>query len=108
MLSVIGAEDEPTYGYRIVQRLDSSGFGWIKGETPYPILARLGKSGYMASHWGEGDGGPCTKNTVRQRAYVDSPTSVYGLETRNTVHSFPKGESPSSAPARWRDRNGER
>lgn len=61
VLSAVAAEHEPTYGYRIVQRLDASGFGKIKGGTLYPILARLEKSGYIASHWGEGDGGPGRK-----------------------------------------------
>ncbi len=60
-MSAIAAEPEPTYGYRIVQRLDVSGFGKIKGGTLYPILARLEKAGYIASHWGEGDGGPGRK-----------------------------------------------
>jgi PadR family transcriptional regulator PadR len=61
ILGAVAMEREPTYGYRIVQHLDVSGFGKIKGGTLYPILARLEKSGYIASYWGEGDGGPGRK-----------------------------------------------
>ncbi len=61
VLSAVATEGEPTYGYRIVQHLESAGFGQVKGGTLYPILARLESSGLVASHWGEGDGGPGRK-----------------------------------------------
>lgn len=61
VLGAIAAEDEPSYGYRIVQRLEEAGFGKIKGGTLYPILARLEAAGYVRSRWGEGEGGPGRK-----------------------------------------------
>ena len=61
VLAAVSAEREPTYGYRIVQRLEASGLGRIKGGTLYPILARLEVAGFTSSHWGEGEGGPGRK-----------------------------------------------
>ncbi len=61
ILSAVAAESEPTYGYRIVQDLEAAGLGRIKGGTLYPILAKLEDVGFIASHWGEGDGGPGRK-----------------------------------------------
>ena len=61
VLAAVSAEREPTYGYRIVQRLEAAGLGRIKGGTLYPILARLEAAGFTSSHWGEGDGGPGRK-----------------------------------------------
>jgi PadR family transcriptional regulator PadR len=61
ILSAVAVESEPTYGYRIVQVLEAAGLGRIKGGTLYPILAKLEAAGFIASHWGEGDGGPGRK-----------------------------------------------
>ena len=55
------ADEETTYGYRILQRLEAAGFGKIKGGTLYPILARLEADGLVTSSWGDGDGGPGRK-----------------------------------------------
>ncbi len=61
VLAAMDAEGQPTYGYRIIQRLEAAGFGRIKGGTLYPILSRLEEAGYVRSWWGEGEGGPGRK-----------------------------------------------
>ena len=50
-----------SYGYAVAQRLDEHGFGWIKGGTLYPVLARLERQGAVETRWGEGMGGPGRK-----------------------------------------------
>jgi PadR family transcriptional regulator PadR len=59
VLAVIS--DGRTYGYAIAQRLETAGFGRIKGGTLYPILLRLEQEGLVTAAWGEGRGGPGRK-----------------------------------------------
>jgi PadR family transcriptional regulator len=62
LLCVLGVLDEgPTYGYAIVQRLETAGLGTIKGGTLYPLLNRLEADGMVVSSWAAGDGGPGRK-----------------------------------------------
>ena len=53
--------DGETYGYAVIQRLEASGLGNVKGGTLYPILGRLEDAGSLKSSWREGDGGPGRK-----------------------------------------------
>lgn len=53
--------EEETYGYAVVQRLAQAGLGQVKGGTLYPILTRLETSGFVASRWVAGQGGPGRK-----------------------------------------------
>ena len=50
-----------TYGYRIGNDLRELGLGTVKGGTLYPLLARLEKTGAVATTWREGESGPGRK-----------------------------------------------
>ncbi len=61
------------YGYELAQHLEEAGLGKVKGGTLYPLLARLEKSGHVASQWREGTQGPGRKYyslTKDGRAYL--------------------------------------
>ncbi len=38
-----------TYGYKITEELNSSGFHYLNEGSVYPVLIRLGKKGYVSS-----------------------------------------------------------
>ncbi|MGC5287776.1 PadR family transcriptional regulator [Micromonospora sp. DT231] len=59
VLALVGEHE--TYGYEIVQRLRTAGFGQVKGGTLYAILLRLEEDGLIDSAWRDGAGGPGRK-----------------------------------------------
>jgi PadR family transcriptional regulator, regulatory protein PadR len=50
-----------SYGYELAQALDRAGLGQIQGGTLYPVLLRLQRTGLVATHWRDGEGGPARK-----------------------------------------------
>ena len=61
-LCVLGVlQDDSGHGYLVAARLAEAGLGEVKGGTLYPILARLEDSGWVASAWEPGVGGPGRK-----------------------------------------------
>lgn len=51
----------PAHGYALSKSLQERGLGPIKGATLYPALAKLEASGFVATRWEEGQGGPGRK-----------------------------------------------
>ncbi|HJX79740.1 PadR family transcriptional regulator [Glutamicibacter sp.] len=49
------------HGYALSKSLQERGFGPVKGATLYPALAKLEASGFVATRWEEGQGGPGRK-----------------------------------------------
>lgn len=66
------------YGYELAQNLHQAGLGTIKGGTLYPLLARLEKSGHVATEWRQGNQGPGRKYyflTESGKSYLTQQTS---------------------------------
>ena len=80
--------DGETYGYAVIQRLEASGLGKVKGGTLYPILGRLEDAGSLVSSWREGDGGPGRKFfaiTEQGRARLASEAERWSTFTSNVA-----------------------
>ncbi len=61
-LCVLGAlVDGEGHGYGLIQRLETSGLGRVKGGTLYPVLARLEQAGLVVAQWRAGEHGPGRK-----------------------------------------------
>lgn len=58
LLVLAALVDDERYGYELAQRLESRGFGRVKGGTLYPLLARLETAGLVAATWRSGEHGP--------------------------------------------------
>lgn len=50
-----------SYGYELVQALETAGLGQVRGGTLYPVLLRLQRAGMVTAWWHEGSGGPARK-----------------------------------------------
>lgn len=52
LLAVLGAAQEPMYGYQIAKRLEHVGDGVLSGKQSalYPVLRNLGAAGLLDSH----------------------------------------------------------
>ena len=52
LLAVLGAAQEPMYGYQIAKRLEREGEGVLSGKQSalYPVLRNLGAAGLLDSH----------------------------------------------------------
>lgn len=57
LLMVLGALEEPQYGYSLIQHLDSIGMK-VEQNTLYPLLRRLEKQGLVDSEWMVGESRP--------------------------------------------------
>lgn len=77
VLSIIGSNKEPTYGYRIIKDLDRSSNGKysLPEGTVYPVLNSLCDRGFLKGYWGEADNGP------RRKYYEITPHGRKALET---------------------------
>ena len=60
LLAVLGASDEPMYGYQIAKRLEQVGDGVLAGKQSalYPVLRNLEGAGLLESHLAPSDSGP--------------------------------------------------
>ncbi|MEV0693380.1 PadR family transcriptional regulator [Streptomyces sp. NPDC050388] len=50
-----------SYGYALLQQLEESGLGTVKGAVLYPALTRLADDGAVEVRWAPGEGGPGRK-----------------------------------------------
>jgi len=76
VLSIIGSNKEPTYGYRIIKDLDRSSNGKysLPEGTVYPVLNSLCDRGFLKANWGEADNGP------RRKYYEITPEGMKALD----------------------------
>ena len=54
-------EDEPSYGYEMVNKLQNKGLELVSEGSIYPLLSRLQKKGYIHGYFVETAGGPPRK-----------------------------------------------
>ncbi len=54
-------EDEPSYGYEMVAKLQQKGLELVSEGSIYPLLSRLQKRGYIQGYFVESPGGPPRK-----------------------------------------------
>lgn len=54
-------ENEPSYGYEMVDKLQSRGLELVSEGSIYPLLSRLQKRGYIEGYFVESPGGPPRK-----------------------------------------------
>ena len=54
-------EQEPSYGYEMVDKLQSNGLELVSEGSIYPLLSRLQKQGYIEGYFVESTGGPPRK-----------------------------------------------
>jgi len=59
------------HGYGLIQRLETSGMGRVKGGTLYPVLARLEQAGLVVAQWRAGEHGPGRKYYCLTKAGAD-------------------------------------
>jgi PadR family transcriptional regulator PadR len=50
-----------SYGYLLIQALETAGLGHIQGGTLYPVLLRLQNTGLVTADWRAGRSGPGRK-----------------------------------------------
>lgn len=53
--------DEPAYGYEMTRRLGERGLSTVGEGSIYPLLGRLERDGFVATHRAASDGGPPRK-----------------------------------------------
>ena len=53
--------EEPSYGYEMVDKLESKGLELVSEGSIYPLLSRLQKKGYIEGYFVESSGGPPRK-----------------------------------------------
>lgn len=60
LLAVLGAADEPMYGYQIAKRLERFGEGVLSGKQSalYPVLRNMSAAGLLDSHVEPSASGP--------------------------------------------------
>jgi PadR family transcriptional regulator PadR len=63
VLATIGSGKEPTYGYRIIKKLEASSGGryTLPEGTVYPVLNMLSERGFLKTYWGDSRSGPRRK-----------------------------------------------
>ena len=54
-------QDEPSYGYEMVDKLQQKGLELVSEGSIYPLLSRLQKRGYIQGYFVESPGGPPRK-----------------------------------------------
>ncbi len=54
-------DQEPSYGYEMVDKLQRNGLELVSEGTIYPLLSRLQKQGYIEGYFVESTGGPPRK-----------------------------------------------
>lgn len=54
-------ENEPSYGYEMVAKLQQKGLELVSEGSIYPLLSRLQKRGYIQGYFVESPGGPPRK-----------------------------------------------
>jgi PadR family transcriptional regulator PadR len=54
-------EEEPSYGYEMVDKLQTRGLELVSEGSIYPLLSRLQKKGFVESYFVESTGGPPRK-----------------------------------------------
>jgi len=54
-------DQEPSYGYEMVDKLRSNGIALVSEGSIYPLLSRLQKQGYIEGYFVESTGGPPRK-----------------------------------------------
>jgi PadR family transcriptional regulator PadR len=54
-------DEQPTHGYRLLERLAEAGHADVTGGTLYPLLARLGDKGWTEYRWEHDGSGPGRK-----------------------------------------------
>ena len=53
--------EEPSYGYEMVDKLQSRGLALVSEGSIYPLLSRLQKKGFIQGYFVESSGGPPRK-----------------------------------------------
>jgi PadR family transcriptional regulator PadR len=54
-------DQEPSYGYEMVNKLQQNGLELVSEGTIYPLLSRLQKQGFIEGYFVESTGGPPRK-----------------------------------------------
>ncbi|MET4728361.1 PadR family transcriptional regulator PadR [Lysobacter enzymogenes] len=98
LLAVLGAADEPMYGYQIAKRLEREGEGVLSGKQSalYPVLRNLGATGLLDSHVEPSVTGPPRRYyriTDSGRAVLREWAQAWRA-TRNSVDSVLQGLDP--------------
>lgn len=98
LLAVLGASEEPMYGYQIAKRLERFGEGVLSGKQSalYPVLRNLGAGGLLDSHVEPSVSGP------PRRYYCLTAAGAVALRdwsaawraTRDSVDSVLEGPMP--------------
>ena len=97
LLAVLGAAEEPMYGYQIAKRLEREGEGVLSGKQSalYPVLRNLGASGLLDSHVEPSVSGPPRRYyriTDAGREVLSEWTAAWRA-TRDSVDSVLEGPS---------------
>ncbi len=76
VLAAIGSEKDPTYGYRIIKKLEASSEGKYRlpEGTVYPMLNQLSDRGFLRTFWGDSESGP------RRKYYEITPQGRKALD----------------------------
>jgi PadR family transcriptional regulator PadR len=95
LLAVLGATDEPMYGYQIAKTLERQGDGVLSGKQSalYPVLRNLEAAGLLASEVEPSISGPPRRYyriTPAGRDILRSWTQAW-CATRDSVDSVLKG-----------------
>ena len=95
LLAVLGASDEPMYGYLIAKRLEREGGGVLAGKQSalYPVLRNLEGAGLLESLLAPSDSGPPRRYyriTAAGRAALAEWAGAW-RETRDSVDSVLEG-----------------
>ena len=63
ILATVSSEQKPTYGYRIIKKLEASSGGKysLPEGTVYPVLNSLSQKGFLKTYWGDSKTGPRRK-----------------------------------------------
>ncbi|RNF82611.1 PadR family transcriptional regulator [Montanilutibacter psychrotolerans] len=98
LLAVLGAAEEPMYGYQIAKRLEREGEGVLSGKQSalYPVLRNLGSAGLLDSHVEPSVSGPPRRYyriTATGREVLTSWTQAWHA-TRDSVDSVLEGHTP--------------
>lgn len=84
VLSVLLNTNEPTYGYSLVQSLQSQGVD-VEQNTLYPLLRRLEKQGLLTSHWDTSESRPRKYYTRSQLGFDVSESLAIEWNQLNSI-----------------------
>lgn len=95
LLAVLGAAEEPMYGYQIAKTLERQGDGVLSGKQSalYPVLRNLEGAGLLESQIEPSISGPPRRYyniTPHGRTVLEAWTSAW-VATRDSVDSVLKG-----------------